>query len=476
MKNPTLRNGRENSEMKFQAAGSVFRLTQPMMSKKSKVLVLGATYGTGNMGVDALLSGSIASVLHANPKTEIVLINYGHEPWVHRVPGPQGEVEVRLENLRFSWKLWLRNNGFRLLALALLLRLLPIPAMRQRLLERYPALAVVGDASVALSLAGGDSFSDIYGFRRMLYVCLPQFIVIAMGCPLVLLPQTLGPFKAGWAKWMGRLVMSNAVRVYSRDLASLEFGREMLGENSNHLAYSQDMAFALVPRIPVGGLPEWMMHRERPLVGLNVSGLLYMGGYDHSNMFGLQGDYVELMRQIVRYFTGLGQSDVVLVTHVTGEWEGDNKACAALYDELHAECGGRLHVADPTYDHREIKYLIGKCDFFLGARMHACIAALSQGVPAVGLAYSRKFVGVFESVGVPELVADLTKLGNEEALGLLTDSFIRRDAFREELARAAAAAHSAALGLFGALEAATCCGSGEKKLVTPVCEPDGEFT
>jgi polysaccharide pyruvyl transferase WcaK-like protein len=39
--------------------------------------------------------------------------------------------------------------------------------------------------------------------------------------------------------------------------------------------------------------------------------------------------------------------------------------------------------------------------------MHACIAALSQEVPAVGLAYSDKFAGVFESAGVGAAVIDL---------------------------------------------------------------------
>jgi polysaccharide pyruvyl transferase WcaK-like protein len=458
------------------ATALVIHLNQTMMSKKNKVLFLGAAYGTGNMGVDALLSGSIASVLHAASKTEIVLLDFSHEARTHQVPGPQGVVEARLENLRFSWKLWLRNNGFRLLVLALLMRALPIPAFRRRVLANHPALEVIGDSTVALSLAGGDSFSDIYGFRRLLYVCLPQFLVKAMGRPLVLLPQTLGPFKAGWAKWMGRRVMNSAIKVYSRDLASLELGREMLGENANHLAYSPDMAFALEPRAPEGGMPEWLSRQSRPLVvGLNVSGLLFMGGYSGDNMFGLKGDYPQLMRSLIRWFVQVAGADLVLVTHVTG-WEGDEKACARLHEELAAECGGRLHLADPSYDHREIKYLIGKCDFFLGARMHACIAALSQGVPAVGLAYSRKFAGVFESVGVPELVADLTELGNEEALGRIRDVFLRRDNFREELVRAAAAARAAALGLYGELGAAASCGSFGKESVTPVCEPDGEFT
>jgi len=38
------------------------------------------------------------------------------------------------------------------------------------------------------------------------------------------------------------------------------------------------------------------------------------------------------------------------------------------------------------YGPSETKFLIGHCDFFVGARMHACIAAVSQYVPAVTLA------------------------------------------------------------------------------------------
>ena len=39
-------------------------------------------------------------------------------------------------------------------------------------------------------------------------------------------------------------------------------------------------------------------------------------------------------------------------------------------------------------------------NFFVGARMHACIAAFSSGVPTVPMAYSRKFTGLFtETLG-----------------------------------------------------------------------------
>lgn len=421
-----------------------------MTRGNNRVLILGACYGTGNLGVDALLSGTIASILNKDPEAEIVLLDFSRERHVFRVPNGQAEIQVRLENLRFSWKIWMKNNGFLLLVLALLIRIFPLIQVRNWCFARYPALEVITGASLALSLAGGDSFSDIYGFRRMIYVCLPQYLVLAMGCPLLLLPQTLGPFKACWARWMARLVMMHAAKVYSRDQASLKLAREMLGENSGHIAYSQDMAFALESRVPRGKLPEWTVGRKRPLVGLNVSGLLFMGGYNLDNMFGLKSDYPELVRALIRWFTQEAGADLVLITHVTG-CENDATACKELHAELSVACEGKLHLTDPECDHREIKWLIGHCDFFLGARMHACIAALSQGIPAIGMAYSRKFSGVFESVEVPELVADLRSLDTGEVMKKVIDLYGQKEVFSSRLQLTTPRARHAAENLYGEL-------------------------
>ena len=54
----------------------------------------------------------------------------------------------------------------------------------------------------------------------------------------------------------------------------------------------------------------------------------------------------------------------------------------------------------------ELKWVIGQCDWFCGTRMHACIAALSQGVPSTSIAYSDKTAGVFETAGVEDGVVD----------------------------------------------------------------------
>ncbi len=198
-------------------------------------------------------------------------------------------------------------------------------------------------------------------------------------------------------------------------------------------------------------MPSWVSADARPLVGLNVSGLLQMGGYSKDNMFGLAVDYPTLIDELIAYFTKEANAHLVLVTHVTGApggHESDATACEALFAKHKASCQGRLHLADPSYNHREIKYLIGKCDFFLGARLHACIAALSQGVPAVGMAYSRKFVGVFESLQCPELVVDLRANSNQAALSLVKDLYRDRERLASVIAGSSQQARSDAYGIF----------------------------
>jgi polysaccharide pyruvyl transferase WcaK-like protein len=86
-----------------------------------------------------------------------------------------------------------------------------------------------------------------------------------------------------------------------------------------------------------------------------------------------------------------------------------------------------------AYNPHEVKAIIGRCGFFIGARMHSCIAALSQEIPTVGMAYSRKFAGVFESVGAGETVVDLRAMSNAEILSAVAAHYAGSADLRREL-------------------------------------------
>lgn len=399
--------------------------------------ILGASFGTRNLGVSALASSTVASILSSFPDASVFFLDYDKLPATYQVRHIAGVATVELVNLRFSWKLHLRNNIARLLATALLLRLFPSKTVRERLISRNPFLMPIQNADIIGSLAGGDSFSDIYGIRRFFYVALPQLLVLLLDKPLILLPQTIGPFNGSVARTVAGFILRRADRVYARDMESLDEVRPLLKRKQSKAGFAYDMAFLLEPVPPIK-LPKWSMSRgnKTPLVGLNVSGLLFGGGYTKNNMFGLKSDYKDLIQQIIEYFIVQKGARVVLVPHVFGSassLESDTGANAAVCREFGNRYPGKLEVVSEEHNQHEMKYLIGKCDFFLGSRMHACIAALSQGVPAVGLAYSKKFLGVLSTVGAENLVADLRECDAVEIIALIDRAYASREDIKSRI-------------------------------------------
>jgi polysaccharide pyruvyl transferase WcaK-like protein len=213
------------------------------------------------------------------------------------------------------------------------------------------------------------------------------------------------------------------------------------GADGQVIRFAPDVAFLLDARRPPElGLGDFERIRrpESVVVGLNVSGLIYYGGYTNRNEFGLKVDYRVLANRIVDYLLQQEHSLVVLVPHVVpstyeGNVENDLSACVDVHDRFAKSHPGRLFVARGRYDQCQVKYIIGLCDFFIGTRMHSCIAALSQGIPAIGLAYSKKFKGVFETAGVGRLVLDLREVDEDRAVAAIDEAFKGRHAIVEHL-------------------------------------------
>lgn len=403
-----------------------------------RVGLLGASFETENLGVAALASGAVAAVCHSHPNASIFVLDYAKEPATYAVPHPGGVAKVDLLNIRFSKRFYLRNNIAVLILTALLLRFIPSRKRREQILSRVPVLSAIQGTDVFGSIAGGDSFSDIYGLRRLIYVSLPQILILVMGKPLLLLPQTIGPFESVFAKAIAKCILSRASKVYSRDEESLAVVKELIGGAHKEVEVRYDMGFILEPRIAEDRIPKFLARwrADDLLVGLNISGLLYMGGYTRKNMFGLNVDYRRSIQELIDFFVRTLGADVVLVPHVTG-WSENGESDAVASREVYAQAGKdlqrRIHLLEEDYDQHEIKAIIGRCSFFLGSRMHACIAALSQHVPSIALAYSRKFQGVFATIDMEGLVIDLCQHEYNTLLTLVGRVFGNRQGIRSQL-------------------------------------------
>lgn len=429
-----------------------------MSHKSPKICVFGAAFDTGNMGVSALAAGTLKCILHRFPDAEIILLNYGKSGFAFPFRAGDMQAMVRFVNMRFSKKCYLKNNIAMLILLSVILKLLPFRKLRRKLINSNPCLREIDECDIVASIAGGDSFSDIYGIGRLLYVSLPQILIVLFGKRLILLPQTIGPFNGRIAKAIARYILRHVELIYSRDYQGLKGTESLLGtlQKPDKLRFGFDVGFVVDPTPPVDpgliGLPA-RRKAGSPLVGVNISGLLFRGGLNRRNMFGLKVEYDKLVYHIIDFLIKTKKADVLLIPHVFGrDGESDTPVCEKTYEALKPLYGDSLGIARGTYDQSEIKYVIGLCDFFTGARMHACIAAISQHVPAVSIAYSDKFIGVMQTVGIEASVVDPRKTSEEEILKVFNRAFDERALVRQQLERTMPQVKERALSLFEGIE------------------------
>lgn len=404
-------------------------------NSKVRVCLLGPSFSTENLGVCALAASSIKCILNKWPDAQITLFGSGRTAGEYQLTIANRQLHLKRFPLRFCKNIFLRCHFLVLLLNALLLKILPSRQLEKLLSAMNPYVKSVVEADLVFDVTGGDSFSDIYGFRRFCIGCLCKWLVTIYGRKLILLPQTYGPFKRPVTRWIAKYMLKRSEAVYSRDRESFKYLQKIFnGQLANEkLKLVPDVAFVLDPYRPeqldIGSLPE-SRTEDTIVVGMNVSGLLFNGDYARNNMFGLKVNYPATVGRIVDLLLQNEKVVLLLIPHVfasPGSVESDSEACEYLYQSLYEKYRGRVFLAHGKYDQNEIKYVIGMCDFFIGSRMHACIAALSQSIPAIGLAYSKKFRGVFETVGAEQLVVDMRRAKSEEILTTIAKAFEQRE-------------------------------------------------
>ena len=125
-----------------------------------------------------------------------------------------------------------------------------------------------------------------------------------------------------------------------------------------------------------------------------------------------------------------------LICHVNSDalpQDDDRRVAQKLAEEF----PGVVQVAAFASPSAAKSYISG-LDFLIAARMHACIAAFSSGVPVIPVAYSRKFTGLFEGVLEYTHLVPVTGMDAEGALAFTLDRLERRNALAADIARGVA--------------------------------------
>ena len=392
----------------------------------------GAAPDTTNMGVSALFATMVSGIARRIPEANIRVFD-----------GSLGSrrVECRLDDgdpvsleylgVRRGRRLYRPEN------LAHIQTLAKLGSLASYL---NPALAAIDGSDCFLDVSGGDSFTDMYPDERIELIGGMKELVIERGTPLVLLPQTYGPFDQSRSR-AERIVRSSRA-CWARDARSYEYLKGLLGDAFDPSRHHQgvDMAFGLHVRRPER-LPDFLgggQTRSSGLIGLNISGLMYNDPEVARTKYGFIANYQNLVDDFIQWVLDETKARIILVPHVMAPppaKESDLNACLQVVSRFDGSSNGRLAISPTDYDQNEVKWVISQCDWFCGTRMHATIAGLSTCTPTATVSYSDKALGVFETCSQGSEVFDPRSLDTGTVLSSVIDSYRRRDEIRDELDR-----------------------------------------
>lgn len=374
------------------------------------ITILGGSLSSPNKGVNALTKTTINYIRKANIDSRIVIISVG-------VIESKKIYEKNLIEYQCS--------GYDRI------RLLLIGKYRLSILKNETAkniLKIINKSDMIFDLSEGDSFSDIYGLKRYLtHYCLKS-LGVHLGKKMILLPQTIGPFKNKVIKKISNNVLEKFSLIYSRDRISLDY---LPDEISKKTKVIPDLAFSLLPKKndEIDKLILNLKNNNKIIVGINVSALLYYGGYNEKNMFDFKIDYSILIDKIITNFIIRNDVQILLIPHVfnkSGFIEDDLLLCKHIYDDYFKNYKN-ISLVDKEYDADELKYIISNCDYFIGSRMHSCIAAISTNIPTSPISYSRKFKGIWDEIGLSDMICDPKINDYDEIINKINNSFDSRD-------------------------------------------------
>lgn len=240
-------------------------------------------------------------------------------------------------------------------------------------------------------LIGGDNFTLDYGIPSLFWnVRLAEFAV-HQNIPTMLWACSAGPFSRNtyiesyMSKFLNKL---SAITV--RETESLSYFKS-IGVYKN-VTLVADPAFVLDDQIANDQTMN-LTHSAQGIVGFNVSYLIVKFLSEGKDLKYLQSEIVNF----IKWMIDQENYSVLLIPHVDPLDGVSVNSDSAFMEQIFKKLDmykDNLKLVPNNLNAAELKFIISKCRFFIGARTHATIAALSKEVPTLSIAYSVKAKGL----------------------------------------------------------------------------------
>lgn len=244
----------------------------------------------------------------------------------------------------------------------------------------------------ALLLIGGDNITLDYGFGSLIWHARFAEHAQRLGKPVMIWGASIGPFTSNPVaeRYMKKFLRSvNAITV--RETISESYLRSIgVAENVKLVA---DPAFVM-NSIPVDILDALLpAPLKNGILGFNVSPLICKFRPKGESENVLLSEVADFLRQAVIKHN----LSILLLPHVDPLDGSTNNSDSYYMNKLLpmlADVKTQVALIPDNLNAPQLKHVLSQCRFFIGARTHATIGALSKLVPTISIAYSIKAKGL----------------------------------------------------------------------------------
>jgi colanic acid/amylovoran biosynthesis protein len=286
------------------------------------------------------------------------------------------------------------------------------------------AVEALAHADLAISCPGGYLEDSNSAYILNL---LQIFIACQYSRHVILAPQSIGPIKSRFGRFLTAKAIRAVDKVFVREPWSQEFLEELLDFRTNP---------GLQNKIEqVGDLAFWFDSVEdtntefeferlgidatRPILGLTVVNWNFP---HYQDSVAKKQNYLDALSMLVEHVHKKHAHQIVVFNQVNS----DLKLGRQLGERHHFVIIDDFERGTATFCH-----LIGLCDVFVGTRFHSCIFALLGSVPTAAIAYLPKTTGIMQDMGMSDCVMDIDSVKGEDLIAM----FERLLANRAEISR-----------------------------------------
>lgn len=275
--------------------------------------------------------------------------------------------------------------------------------------------------------ASGISFNDNFGFIKIYHFTKYLQIPLFLNKKIVKFTQTIGPFESSYNKLIAKLVLEQIDFIMPRGRHSLENLNKI--SVTNKVESFPDIAMTMEPQISI--------RAEKILQGLKPKTIIGFSPNIVCKRLDKSGQYIPALKSLLKHIiTNYKDSHIVFIPHTIEKSnlnkDDDMNICNELANEI-KDYSSHSIVNTLDYTPEEIKWLISKCDFFIGSRFHSLIASISSSVPSIAIGWHWKYNEMMEWVDLDGNVIQYWELNSKKLINLFEHNFNRRENVKSKL-------------------------------------------